>query len=386
MTDEATGGASAPAEQISAPAVEESVSTPNPISTESQSEPAADAKAKPFSIDDALDRAAAKVEKASRDSAPKDDTKAVKSDAVRDETGKFAAKDAPKTDGQPVKDATVAKDTTQAITTEPAKTTPATDAPARFSPDAKTAWTAAPDSVRAEVHRMERELTAGMEKYRASAEEFEKVREFDDLAKQTGGNLRASLERVVAIEQAFKRNPLEGFQKVADHFGLSLRAVAAHIAGQTPDQQAVQADSTIAALRQELVGLKQQISGVTQTITQQKEAATLSEIQKFAQDKPRFDELADDIGMFLSNGRAKDLQEAYVLADRLNPGHANPPQANAIATTQVASAALAFDQQAQTLKGQKSINGAPSPGSNPAARKRSTSIDDAIDRAFASAG
>ena len=54
--------------------------------------------------------------------------------------------------------------------------------PARFSTDAKAAWDEAPEVVRAEVLRMEREFTAGFAKHRAAAERDALLAEFHDMA------------------------------------------------------------------------------------------------------------------------------------------------------------------------------------------------------------
>ena len=378
MTDDVSGGAAAPAD--SAPVADaEVVHTPNPISTE----PA------PPSIDDALSRAEAKVKaEAAKDTpAPvksetkteaKADTKAEtkpvesKPEVKRDETGKFAS-DKPVTDAQKA-----ASEPAPKPAAEQAKSV--SDAPARFSDDAKAIWKDAPEAVRRETERAIKELTQGHEKYRASAEKFEALKEFDEMATKSGTDLKTALTRYVNIEQTLRQDPIKGLQAVCENMGLSLRDVAAHIMGQTPEQQASQSDATIRDLKQQVAALTEQLGGVTQTIKQQRESATHEQIAKFAADNPRFDELSDDIAFFLKSGRTNDLSEAYKLAERLNPA---PVQA---AAEPPASSAANIDLVAQTQKGSKSINGAPSHGSSPAARKPSKSLDESLDRAFAALG
>ena len=153
--------------------------------------------------------------------------------------------------------------------------------------------------------------------------------------------------------------------------------------GQKPEEQASQQDATIRELKHELAGLKQQLGGVTQTIEQQREQSTLTEINKFAADHPRFEELAEDISFFLKSGRAKDLADAYTLAERLNPA---PAKAEA-ETTAASSAAIQDPPPVHPDKGQKSINGAPSSGSSPAGKKRAAvPLDQALDNAFRRVG
>lgn len=375
MTDDVSGGAAAPAD--SAPVADaEVVHTPNPISTE----------AAPPSIDDALDRAEAKVKADAAKDAPapvkseaksepktetKPETKPVESkpELKRDETGKFASdKPAEKAANEPA----------PKPATEQAK--PVSDAPARFSDDAKAVWKDVPEAARRETERAIKELTQGHEKYRASAEKFDAIKEFDDMATKSGTDLKTALTRYVNIEQTLRQDPIKGLQLVCENMGLSLRDVAAHIMGQTPEQQSSQADATIRELKQQVAALTDQLGGVTKTIQQQRESATHEQITKFAADNPRFDELADDIAFFLQSGRTRDLSEAYKLAERLNPA---PAQA---AVETPASSAANIDLVAQTQKGSKSINGAPSHGSSPATRKPSKTLDESLDRAFAALG
>jgi hypothetical protein len=378
-----TLGAPAPAE--STPAPEATVELPNPISTEAQPEPQekSEPKAKPepkadkpISTREALEKATAKVEK---DNAPvkteakpadkaadkaADKTEPVKTDKPRDEAGKFA-KDPAKVEA-PVK-------------TEAKPSYTAGDPPARFSADAKAVWATLPETVRAETARMERELTQGYEKHKAAAERDSTLNEFHDMAKQAGKDLPSVVREYVNMESLLRKEPVKAMETILSRVGLSPRQYAEHILGQTPDQNASQQDATIRELRQQNATLEERLNRLEGGFNQQRESATLTEINKFAQDNPRFEELAADIAFFMKSGRAKDLPEAYRLAERLNPAPAQ-------ASTTAASSAPVIDLSVQTEKGQKSINGAPSPGSSPAAQKPSTSIKEALRKAMAQAG
>lgn len=372
------GGAAAPADSapLSVEPVAPVAESTNPITTEREPtpEPKAEEPSKPISAREALAKAAEKVNSADK---PADKAAPVKSEgATRDEAGKFAPKD-----GEPAKPVEATK---PVEAPKPAVATPqaASDAPARFSADAKAAWVTAPDPVKAEVTRAIKEMEAGIEKHRQSAEAFEPVRKYADMARQGGTTLDKALEAYVGMESMLRADPIKGLNAVCENMGISLRDVAAHVLGQTPDQTASQSDATVRELKAELAALKQQVGGVTQTFAQQRESATLEQITTFASQPghERFDDLADDISFFLTSGRTKDLAEAYALAERLNPAPAAPaPQTEAVT-------APAPDLSAQTRKGSLSITGAPSPGSNPANRQPSSSIKDALKRAIAAAG
>jgi len=371
--------AEVPLEQVRVP---EGLSSQTPVADKPVKVEIAD-KAKP-TVADALNKAreqvkareaekTAKPEPAKAVEKPEPETKPVEA-RERAPDGKFTPKEqpAPEQVAQPVQ--------------QQNPNSPHREAPSRFSPDAKAAWETAPEPVKAEVHRAIKELEQGHQKYRESADAYEQVRPFDEMARKNGGNLKASLERVVEMENAFARDPIEGFHAVADHFGLSLRAIAAHIMGQTPDAVQQQTDTTVSSLKNEIATLKQQLSGVTQTIEKQQQSALLSHVQSFAVEHPRLDDLSDDIAMFLKTERQiggefrfPTLQEAYELAERLNPA---PAQAFAPAAPVIPPA----KPTAQPLNqaGQKSITGAPTNGSNPSPRKSAApSIRDALRQASA---
>lgn len=439
-------GASAPADTGSIASNEPVIAaTPAPISTEPRPAPAetaeiakqdAEAKAaaektdtnkatepvvaekpKPISTRDALKKAAEKVNaepaKDSKQAAEK--AAPLKDGPARAEDGKFASKDPVKADeardtkaapaadaAKPIADVKTAPDAKPA--SEPVKDAAVVDKgtikpplpsytasapPSRFSPDAKEAWAAAPEPVRAEVARMEKELTAGFEKHRAAAERDGSIAEFHDLAAKGGTTVKEALSKYVGMENQLRADPLKGLEIICQNAGLSLREVAAHIMGQTPEQQASQSDTTMRELRAEIAELKKSVGGVTQTFEQQRTQTTQENVTKFAADHPRFEELSDDIAFFLKSGRTKDLAEAYGLAERLNPAPVKaiaevPAPASTAAVAEVIKATP--DLSVQTERGSKSIAGAPTAGSNPVRKQPSTSIKEALRRAAAAAG
>jgi hypothetical protein len=187
------------------------------------------------------------------------------------------------------------------------------------------------------------------------------------------------MTRYTNLERTLLSDPLKGIEQVCDYAGISLRQLAAHVMGQKPEEAQSQTDTTIRDLRQMVARLEQQITGVTTNIQQQHVAKVDAQVQEFAASHPRFEELAEDVAFFLKSGKTKDLAEAYELAERMNPA----PATTVSAAPQTRTAP---DPQAQTLKGQKSVSGAPSAGSDPATKRASTSIKDSLRRAVAQAG
>lgn len=414
MSDIATGAAPAAADTSSA-SNDSVVQTPNPIRTDPQPQDKAQTSEQPKEKPSARDAIAKAREKVNEQEKAEVAAKPVKSEGqhsqkpeAKADTKDTAKADAAKSDNRDDAGRYKTKDqaTDAAQQPKPQQTSEQQqpiqksryEAPKRFSSDtAATAdWEKVPESVQAAVHRVHREMEEGITKYKTSHDRYETIREFDEIAKSNGHELRGSLEKVVAIEQAFARNPVEGFQRVCDHFGFNMRQLAAHIAGQKAEDVQVQQEGTINELRREIASLKQEISGVSTGFKEQQTAATSKEVEAFAADNPRFYDIMEDVAFFLKSDKvdpnlpAMDrLKAAYQLADRLNPdpnakpaNTASASEAGAAKASDATSEALA----AQTRKGEKSISGAPNAGSDPAHREPSTSVKDSLKRAFAQAG
>ncbi len=248
------------------------------------------------------------------------------------------------------------------------------EAPARFLEPSKKDWANVPDTVKEDVHRVIAENEKGIQKYKGDAERFEKVREFDEMARKNGREgVHESLKQVVELENAFARSPIEGFKKVADHFGINFQAVAAHVMGENPDQRVQQAHTRI-----------QELEAKIQHMEMAAKAPDL--VAEFAATHDRFEELSPVIATLLETGTAKDLEAAYKLADVLKA-----PASNAAQTSQ--PLIPAESAQAHTLApalnpaGSKSVSGAPTGGISPAAKKSvPESNKEAVKRAFARAG
>ena len=404
MTTE-SGGASAPADVSNAAPIEQVDAAPAPINSDVPAAPVVEEpEAKPVpSTRDALKAAAAKVEAEQKVAGKEASAKPAdgKPEPVRGEGGKFAPKDGEKPSDPNAKPAAIDPAATKLGTEKPAAvatTPPAVDpnakpssAPARFSADAKAVWDTAPEPVKAEVARMERELTAGIEKHRVSAEAYERVRPFDNMAKEAGVTLEGALKRYTDFDKLLSVNPLKGFEAIADSIGVSLKDVARIVLGEEPDQQASQTDATVRELRQEIATLKEQVGGVTSHFQQQHTSSITRQIEDWAASRPHFELIAPHIAAEMREGAAtldeaeqRVLQKYPQLAALSKPAAAKADPDPVIPAA--ASSVAAPDLEAQTLKGKKSINGAPSSGSEPAAQPRSSSIKEALRRAAAKAG
>lgn len=302
----------------------------------------------------------AKVDAPKVDAKP--EAKEPTTERTRAEDGKFAPKEgaAPKAD-------------------EAKPASPHRDAPPRFDDAAKAEWEKAPESVKGAIHRTIGELEKGHQKYKESAEAYESVRQYDEMAKGNGRSLKEALDTYVHLDQMFAKDPIAALNEICQAKGFTLRQVAERIMGQSPDEQAGQRDQEIVGLKQTIARLEQQFSGIDQSIKQDKTEKTLSEVQSFAAEKPRFEELADAIKQEIAHGYS--LQEAYDRAERLNPA---PVDLKPLIPA-VTPAPAQTRNEGPNPAGQKSISGAPSAGSDPA-RTPASSNREALKRAFARAG
>ena len=343
---------------------------------------------------DTLKAAAAKVEGETDKPAGE-----VKPQPSRDQTGKFAKGEAaadPKAAGSQTTDPKTAERPAPKVDAS----VPHAQAPARFSPDAKAEWDKLPESVKAETHRALRELEQGHGKYKESATRYEtSYKEFDALAKQFNADPKKVLQEYVGIDRLLGENFVGGLQRIAENKGVDLKEVARQILGadaqrpsaqQQPGQGQPQAGqfppeaaAVIRNLQQTVQRLEQQVTGVTSHVSEQArssaERAAMSEVEAFAANRPYFNELSEQIAAHITND-GLSLEQAYDTA--FNNAQA---MARSLGFIPQPAAASAADLEAQTLKGRKSIAGAPSAGSSPAAHKPSSSIRDALRKAISQA-
>lgn len=343
------------------------------IPAEAQAKP--EAKSEPKSIDDSIDRAMAKSAAASKEK-PVEAKEPAKAEQPR-ENGKFVAKEAKPPVAESAPAAAAPK-----VVEAPKPSHTAEDAPARFTETAKAKWASADPEIRGEVLRMHKELTQGYEKHKAAAERDSTLNEFHEMAKRSGKELPNVVREYVNMENHLRQDLVGGLDLICQRMGVSIRDVAAHVMGQTPDQNASKQDATIRELKAEIADLKGQVGNVSKTFQQQQATAVHSEVQEWAKDKPLFEVLAPHIADHMRESGNTNLDDAYQAVLQKHP-----QLAALSAPKPEASAAPAPAPAVQPDKGQKSINGAPSSGSSPAAKKRAArSLDDALDHAFGSLG
>jgi hypothetical protein len=363
---EPLGGASGAGAPTKLPAEEPSLrdTIADAMKGEAKEEKPADAAKPDPKPDDETDKKAPEkgAEKPEGEAKPAEAKEAAKA-PERGADGKFQARDKPAESDAPQPD--TAKPEAKADEKPGGHIEP----PAKFLPDAKETWRNTPRAVQRDVANMAQQYEAEVSRYREAAERYEPIRQFDEIVRQNGrAGVHETLAEVAQLEDLMGKNPLAALNQIllragprkADGSPVSLFEVAQTIVqmGQQGYNQAVSrvpqaqpAQNDNAQTRQ----LEQRLAEM------QAQMLTATVIEPFKRDHPRYDELQDDIALFLQSGRIPDslspqerLEAAYDMAVRINPASHVPDAAKPKADPDPGDRAVDDD-----LSGSKSIKSTP---------------------------
>jgi hypothetical protein len=242
----------------------------------------------------------------------------------------------------------------------------------RMTDRAKADWASTPESVRADVHRMNEEFDGAYRHYKRDYDTMNTIRPFDEMARQHGTTLQRALSNYVTMEQKLRADPVGGLDVIVSNLNLqtpdgrklTLRDIAHHVLTQSPEQQRLtQHQNAQSAQSQQIGQLHQMVNtlatGIQQMQYERKFTDTRSALDRYAEDgqHPRFDELADLIEQEIKTGY--DLETAYRRAELLRP-----------ATRAAQTRTNGNGTAAQTRTADRSIHGAPEAGSANGAPRR----------------
>lgn len=227
----------------------------------------------------------------------------------RDESGKFAAKEA------------------QAPADEPIAPTPAEPEikpPSSWKPEAKEAYIKAergeqltPQEIKlltAEANRRENDYHKGLEGYKSHAQrarEFEQaLQPYQQTIQQMGLDGPTAAARMLQVEHTLRyadpATKAQMLNKIAQDYGIDMGMA----------QQVPQQDPQTQYLMQQLNELRQTQQMWQNTIQQQEREKANYELTNFSStgDKPHFEAVRNDMADFLEDGRATSLEQAYEMA------------------------------------------------------------------------
>lgn len=247
--------------------------------------------------------------------------------------------------------------------------------PARFLPEARDKWAPVPREIKAEVHRVVQEIEGENQQFRASHERYAQIKDFDDLARSNGRDLRDSLVRVNQIENALQQNPIAALNMVLAEAGprkqdgspLTIMDVAQYLV-QNPGafQQAAAAHPQVQAQAQPQTNAEvEQLKAMV--LEMQAQQTVVPVIEAFRQGHPDFDDLSPQIEEILTSGVIEKLygtglspEQRLAQAYRMVGGR--PPSSNPDPADPAADSQGEPSRAAKAEAGTKSVRGAPADG------------------------
>ena len=313
---------------------------------------------------------------------------------ARDEQGRFAKREeeiepevveAEKVE-KPIVETKATNESAQNTTEQPTQQTAVVRAPDAWSPAAKAQFDKLPQEVRDEIVRRETEIHKGFtrqDEQRNLGKSFEQavtpylamiraegsdpLKAVDSLL-QTAYKLRSGTpdtkeQLLIGLMQQYQIDPNRVFQRLSG------------------GQQVQQSDPQVANLQQQIQQLQQRQEQEQLAIQQREQAQIDQAITSFASDPKNlyFANVKADMAALLSNGSAKDMQEAYDMAC-----WARPDIRGLLLKEQQQKA----DTQARAVRAKaasSSITGSPSGAVKSGAKDEDLSLEDELRRAYRAA-
>lgn len=211
---------------------------------------------------------------------------------------------------------------------------PYRDPPPRFSEPAKKEWAAVPESVRGAIYTAHQEMQNGIRHYQKQAEAFNHIRDYHELARQGGTDLRTALDNYWGIEKKLRTDLFGGIDLIINNLNrpgpnggrYNVYDFARDVLSLSPDQHRLTQQQNVTQAQNHRMGqlyqtVEKLAAGFHQMQYRQQFTWTRSQIDQFADSHPGFDERSDIIKQELDHGYP--LDEAYRRAIRLRPLNGN---------------------------------------------------------------
>jgi hypothetical protein len=210
----------------------------------------------------------------------------------------------------------------------PAPTPSATEAPKTWRPEVREKWAIVPPEVQAEILKREEDMFRGLDVYKADAESGRRFGQVFaphmNLLKQVGADPVALttefMNAHILLATGTPQAKQQFMRDLMQHYGVSLDPTQS--SGDAP-----YVDPSVSALREELNGVKSQLSArerqehnARQADLQRQQAEWTKNLETFANDKANeyFFEVANDIAEIVRRGET-DIKKAYDMACAMNP-------------------------------------------------------------------
>lgn len=241
------------------------------------------------------EKAAPEPEKPTDASAEKNEA-----DRKRDEAGRFKKADDAASEAAPAeKPATKISDLDKPAEKPTEASTPSGPPPG-WSADAKAKWSTLDPSIQADVIKREREIDEGGRRWSEEKRRYEDViAPVRETARKYGVDEKTGLERLIAANDYLERDPVNAIRWLAQSYNVDLSQLP-----NVSQSEAPRPDPAVQTLHREL-------SQIKQTLSQREESEAKAEVERFAKDRPHFEEVRATMGRFLQSGTASTMEEAY---------------------------------------------------------------------------
>lgn len=232
-------------------------------------------------------------------------------------------------------------------------------------------WAKASPVLQQALLRRSEEMHKGLEQYRGAAQFAQKIAQafqpYEHTLQQLGVSHEVAVGKLLEADNTLRYGSPEqkahALASLAYQYGIDIGQVQAI---PTPDPQ-------VHALQSELNQLRGFINDFQRTQQEREQGTLNSEIAKFAEGREHFEQVREDMAALLQAGRAKDLSDAYEQAVWANP----QTRAAMLAKQQAEVAAkVEAERKAQEAKKANAVN-VPRRGSVPAGAPTGT-MDDTI--------
>lgn len=292
------------------------------------------------------------------DEAP-EETAEERAERVRDEKGRFAAKqqEEPETppEVEPVEEPVLSPEVQRL----------------GLRKEEAAEWAKASPVLQQALLRRSEEMHKGLEQYRGAAQFAQRIAQafqpYEHTIQQLGVSHEVAVGKLLEADNTLRYGSPEqkahALASLAYQYGIDIGQVQAI---PTPDPQ-------VHALQSELNQLRGFINDFQRTQQEREQGTLNSEIAKFAEGREHFEQVREDMAALLQAGRAKDLSDAYEQAIWANP----QTRAAMLAKQQAEVAAkVEAERKAQEAKKANAVN-VPRRGSVPAGAPTGT-MDDTI--------
>jgi hypothetical protein len=289
--------------------------------------------------------------------------------------GKFAPKEAKEGEDKSL-ESTVAPQ--EPVEPKPEGDKPLTP-PIGWSPASKAEFAKLPEHLKADIVKREKDIAKGLE---AKALEVKRYQPLEELLAprrerwaMAGADEATAIKQLLAASDWLERDPASAIAYLAKQYNVTSAQAGSQV-NVAPQQ------NTISRPSPEIVNLQHELLTLKEQLQQQNQTVYVEQVEAFAADPKNlyFENVREDMGILIREGRAKTLQEAYDRAIWANP------ETRAILIAEQASkggngAQEASERARKAKNAGSSVTGAPG-NQSPLSVNGSGSVEDDIRAAF----